>query len=71
MGTEYQISPRTISRHLKWRGVKELLCFRCGKRICPGDWIHRNDPQFSVKVPLKADARFYHLVCYEDMFLDV
>ena len=68
MGVEYQISPRTISRNLKWRGEKELLCFRCGKKILPRDWIHRSHNYNSLKARSK-DARFFHLSCFEELFV--
>ena len=71
MGIEYQIAQATISKNLNWRGVKELLCYRCGKRISVGDWVHRNETHFRNQRPSKKDARFYHLSCYEEMFLDV
>ena len=77
MGTNYRIAQATISRNLTWRGVKELLCYRCGKEIFVGDWIHKNKgfnnpkEKWSRAGKPKGIVRFYHLSCYEEMFLDV
>jgi len=71
MGVEYRISARTLTNNMKWKGVKELLCHRCGVKISVGDWIHRSESHCSLRAPLRKDARFYHLRCFEELFLDV
>ena len=68
MGVEYRISQATISRNLKWKGEEELLCYRCGEKISIGDWIHRCHNYTALKARSK-DARFYHLRCWEDLFV--
>jgi len=72
---EFKIHPRTLRRHLIWRGQKELLCFRCGKKISPGDWIHRSNAscfpsrEDSRRGKPRGVTRFYHLSCWEEMFV--
>ena len=74
MGVEFQLSEGAYKRHLTWRGEKELRCYRCGKEICPGDWIHRSNSTCFVrnisgggKAP--ELSRFYHLSCFEGLFV--
>ena len=76
MGVEYRISSRTISRHLKWIGLNELICCRCGKEIFSGDWIHRSNCGHSnarleqgARRHHPRDSRFYHLSCFEGLFV--
>ena len=72
---EYQISPGTYARHLTWRGSQELRCVRCGEKILPGDWIHRSNAscfrngEVSKGGKPKGIAKFYHLSCYEGLFV--
>jgi len=66
MGLEYRITEGNYRRHLKWRGGRALCCFRCGGKISPGDWIHKNNSS-----SIKGEARFYHLSCFEEMFVCV
>ena len=66
MGIEYQITSANYKRHLTWRGVKELFCFRCQQRIIVGDWIHKNGAS-----SIEGRARFYHRVCFRELFVSV
>ena len=66
MGIEYQITAANYKRHLTWRGVKDLRCSRCGKKISPGDWIHKTNAS-----SIEGKARFYHRVCFRELFVDV
>jgi hypothetical protein len=76
MGVNYLMKKRELSRILRWRGEKKLCCFRCGMKIKPGDLVHRNEGGCHPKIPgfggkIKEYARFYHLSCYEGLFLDL
>ena len=68
MGAEYRIKARSLNRNLNWRGEKELLCHRCGKKIVAGDMIHRNH-NYDGLTKHSKDARFYHLKCWKEMFV--
>jgi hypothetical protein len=77
MGVEFQISEGTYRCHLNWRGEEELRCARCGKKIVPGDWIHRSNAPCHLEAGSRGGGkppeltRFYHLSCYEEMFVSV
>lgn len=65
MGLEYQITEANYRRHLTWRGKKWIRCFRCGKKIHHGDWIHKTQAS-----SMEGKSRFYHLECFEELFLE-
>jgi len=71
MGVEYRIAAITIANNLRRMGVKELLCHRCGERISAGDWIHRTGSNRKIRRVDPGGARFYHLRCWEEMFVSV
>ena len=76
MGIDYQISEGIYKRHLAWRGEKELRCSRCGKKISPGDWIHRSGASCFTRRRSGGGkppgiTRFYHRVCFRELFVSV
>lgn len=74
MGVEFKLSEGMHKRHLTWRGERELRCSRCGKKISPGDWIHRSGASCFVQQKSRGGkspglTKFYHLSCFEGMFV--
>lgn len=75
--TELQLTERGRQKYLAWLKLKKLTCARCGGEIHPGDQIHRSGRIYFFRNPWElkgkpgSDARFWHLSCYEELFVDV
>jgi hypothetical protein len=60
------------NRLCKRNHVKQLLCFKCGREIHVGDRVHTNsgNRSYSLRTYYEKKIRVYHLVCFEQMFIE-
>lgn len=63
---EYRLIRGQLTKLRNIKNVKDLHCFRCGKKIVSGDMIHTNSGN---KKHSPEGFRVYHLKCWKELFV--
>jgi len=64
--TEYRLTSGQLTKLQNLTNVKEVHCFRCGKKIVSGDIVHTNSGN---RKHSPTGFRVYHLCCWNKLFV--